>query len=267
MTTTADTVFDRTTALWPISTGHFDAMLDESWSSLTGVLGGYLTAHVVRAVEHVEPERAVRNLSVSFLRPTSPGPAELRVTPIRIGRSVGVHRVSLEQDGRETLHARVTTAATPPTEAVDWSTDPFELPPAPEQCEPIAPPETIRHFDHAIAVLDPTWTPFTGRPRALVAGWVRPVEPRPIDASWLAMILDWFPPAAFARAFPPVGGRSVDYTVHLHRTAPTMRRDDTDWLAGTFRADTAVDGLALEHGVIATADGTILAESFHTRIT
>ena len=87
------------------------------------------------------------------------------------------------------------------------------------------------------------------------------------DAAWLAMILDWFPPAAFTRALPPVGARSVDYAVHLHRPAPPTVSGEPSWLAGTFRADTAVDGLALEHGVIATPDGVVLAESFHTRIT
>ena len=43
------TAFDRTTTLENISPGVFAATFDASWTSLGGVLGGYLVAHVVRA--------------------------------------------------------------------------------------------------------------------------------------------------------------------------------------------------------------------------
>jgi acyl-CoA thioesterase len=79
------------------------------------------------------------------------------------------------------------------------------------------------------------------------------------------MIVDWFPPSPFTRLDPPAGGVSIDLTVHLHRTRPPLA--DGDWLAGSFRADASHLGLALEHGRIADTDGTLLAESFHTRWT
>ena len=49
-----------------------------------------------------------------------------------------------------------------------------------------------------------------------MAGHVRPLEPRPIDARWLTMILDWFPPPPFARLpDPSVGGGKgfVEFTL------------------------------------------------------
>lgn len=263
MTASADlTDFDRTTALTPVAAGAFSAHFTDSWSGLGGVLGGYVAAHAVRAVEAVDPHRNVRTVSVTFLRPSRPGDARLGVVTVREGRSLAVHDVEISQGDRHVALARVTTSA-PAPEALTWRTDRLELPPPPEQCEPISPPEGARHFEQAEAVLDAAWRLFSGRPRARVAGWVRQREPRPLDAAWLTMILDWFPPAAFARAMPPTGGVSVDYTVHLHRTLPSGA---TPWLAGIFRADTAEGGLALEHGTIATADGSVIAESFHTRI-
>jgi acyl-CoA thioesterase len=59
---------------------------------------------------------------------------------------------------------------------------------------------------------------------------------------------------------------SVDYTVHIHRTPVDVVSDD-DWLAVSLRSDISAGGLALEHGAIAAPDGTLLAESFHTRWT
>jgi hypothetical protein len=127
---------------------------------------------------------------------------------------------------------------------------------------PIEPPDPRpAHFDRADGVLDPSSLPFSGGSRAAVRGYLRPLEQRPIDAAWLAMACDWFPPPAFVRAAPPVGGPSIDLVTHIHRTLPTMG----EWLTAAFELDTSTAGLGVEHGRIATVDGTLLAESFHTR--
>jgi hypothetical protein len=137
--------------------------------------------------------------------------------------------------------------------------------PAIDDCIPLAPPPGIGHFDHGAAVLDPADLPFSRGPRARVAGYMRPIEPRPIDAPWLGMALDWFPPASFTRIDPPAGGISISYTIHLHRTLPWL--SDDEWLGGIFRADISAGGIALEKGMIIDPSGRILAESFHTRWT
>lgn len=258
------TGFDRHTALSELAPGRFAARFDAAWSSLRGVHGGYVAAHAVRAAQQVAAAgHAVRTLSVAFLRPSSTGEAQLVVTPVREGRSVAVHAVEVVQDGATIAQVRVTTAPDHP-DGPRWHTDPLALPPPWAACEPISPPEHVRHFDNATARLDPASLPFSRGPRAIVQGWVRPLEPRPIDAGWLAMIMDWFPPSAFVRTEPPVGGVSVDYTVHVHRTLDALGEDG--WLAATFRTDRVEDGLALEHGTLCDADGLLLAESFHTRL-
>ena len=91
-------------------------------------------------------------------------------------------------------------------------------------------------------------------PRARVAGYMRPIEPRPIDAPWLGMALDWFPPASFSRVDPPVGGISISYTIHIHRTLDHL--GDDEWLGGVFHADISAGGIALEKGLITDPAGT-----------
>jgi acyl-CoA thioesterase len=66
------------------------------------------------------------------------------------------------------------------------------------------------------------------------------------------------------RLAPPTGGISVDLTTHVHRPLDGL---DNAWLAATFEITESAGGLALEHGRIATAEGLLVAESFHTRLT
>ncbi len=262
---------ERTTRVWPRpgDAGEvgdvevYDAVVAERWASLRGVHGGHLVALAVRAVEATAPGRAVRTLSATFLRPGAVGPIELEVHTERRGRTVTTATVELRQVGRTVALVRVTAVA--PVESADWDTSrPLDLPPLTE-CVAFRPPPGVLHFEHAEAMLDPADVPFSESPVARVGGWVRPREAQVVDAAWLAMILDWFPPAPFTRRSLPIGGVSVDYSVHLHTTGVELAGGD--WLAARFEAERGADGLALEHGRIHTADGTVLAESFHTRWT
>ena len=222
-----------------------------------------MAAVSARAVEAVAEGRSVRTITASFLRRGRVGPAEVLVEPVRQGRSLSTFAVTITQDGHALVTSRITAAIS--IEGESWETpDPVVLAPI-EVCEPVAPPEGVRHFEQATARLDPMYTPFSHGPLARVGGYVRPLDARPIDAAWLIMILDWFPPSPFTRNDPPTGGVSVDYTVHLHRTTEELGADE--WLTGFFRADLSTDGLALEHGTIRDPEGRVLAESFHTRWT
>ncbi len=262
----SDTLFDRTTAVHRRSPGRYGVELDPSWSSLTGTHGGSMVAMAVRAAQDHEPDRPVRTVATSFLRPGQPGAAELRIEPVRRGRSLTTLAIVLEQHDRLVLTTRITLVEDRPGES--WEqVEPSGVAPV-EASIPLVPPAEagfIPHFDHATALLDPAHIPFSHSVEARVGGHVRPLEPRSIDEAWLAMILDWFPPSPFTRLDPPTGGVSIDLTVHVHRTRQVLREDE--WLEGRFRTDVSHGGLALEHGRIADIDGTLLAESFHTRWT
>jgi len=259
------TIFDRTTSLQsdPLAPGHFTVDLDEAWSSLVGIHGGYLTAIAIKAAQQVVAGRPVRTVTTTFLRPGAVGPATVEVEVVRRGRSITNLVVTLWQSSRVVLTSQIVAAEV--WESTSWDTTGRIAMPDFERCTPIAPPPGVGHFDHAVAVLDPEHLPFSHGPRARVAGYVRPIEPRVIDAAWLGMVLDWFPPAAFTRLDPPAGGISVTYSIHVHHTLE--RLDDAAWLGGRFDVDISADGIALEKGLISDPSGRILAESFHTRWT
>ena len=149
------------------------------------------------------------------------GPARLSIAPVREGRNLTTLAVTIEQEGTVAV-ARV-TATRADIDGTTWEHPrPLDLYPV-EACVPLYPPANVGHFDHAQALLDPRGVPFSGAGTERLGGYVRPLQQRPIDAAWLAMIPDWFPPCSFVVHDPPTGGVSIDYTVHIHRTLERAR--------------------------------------------
>jgi len=263
------THFDRTTRLYTSSGDaeptSFDVDLHESWSSLRGIHGGYMASLAARAAERVVPDRAVRTVTTSFLRPGKVGPAQLAVEVLRNGRTFTNLEVGLRQDGRLVCTTRVT--AITPGGGPEWSPQVTDRPAPLSSCVSFTPPPQIRHFEHAELRIDPATIPDGTADLARVAGHVRPLEGRPVDAAWLVMIGDWFPPSPFRRLLPPAGGVSVDYTVHIHRLPSGGRADEDSWLEGVFIAADSTGAIALERGVLSGGDGIAIADTFHTRYT
>lgn len=260
------TDFDRTTAIRPVGRDMFDADLDPTWASLRGVHGGYMAALAVRAAEAMAPDRAVRSVTTSFLRPGSVGPARLEVLTQRMGRTFATLDVALVQDGRTVNVSRIT--ATNDVPGADWASSVTDRPAPLAECVPFTPPPSIRHFGQAELRVDPATVPTGDAADARIAGYVRPLDRRAIDAAWLVMVGDWFPPSPFRRLMPPTGGVSVDYAVHIHRLPGDVDPDGAaDWVAGVFDARDSSGAIALERGTLATVDGVALASTFHTRYT
>lgn len=260
------TIFDRTTApnTDTARADFFAVELPEAWGSLVGIHGGYLTALAVRTIESRRPDHRVRTVCTSFFRPVAIGPAIVTIETRRSGRSLATFDVCFTQNDKEAARTRITTATAP--DGIRWDHSPHLDVPPPERCITVPGPPGIRHLDHGVGILDPANLPLASGPEAVLRGHLRPAEPRPIDTAWLVVALDFLPPAAWSKVDPPTGAVSVDYTVHIHRTWDRVVAEG-EWLAVSLRSDVSADGLALEHGAIAAPDGTLLAESFHTRWT
>lgn len=221
-----------------------------------------MCALAVRGAEAVVRDRVVRTLTTSFLRTGVVGPAIVSVSEVRRGRSMSTVVAEVAQEGRTLLTCRLTLLV--PRTGVEWL-EPvmLDLPPV-ERCRPFD-GGRVMHFDRVDGLLDPDARPLSGGDRAMVQGYIRPLERRSVDSAWLAMAADWFPPPAFVRLEPPTGGVSVDLTTHLHQ--PNLQLDEDDWLCARFEIRTSTNALAVEHGLITASDGTPVAESFQTRLT
>lgn len=79
--------------------GRFTAELDPERGSLVGIHGGYQVAIVANAAAQFQPDRPVRTISTSFLRPGQPGAVELAIERIRQWRSLTTLSVQMVQVG------------------------------------------------------------------------------------------------------------------------------------------------------------------------
>ena len=106
------TLFDRATDVRLIDksdgSATFAADLEDFWSSLHGIHGGYLMALSVRAAQAFVPNRAVRMV---FLRPSAVGPAEITLDVARSGRSLTTLAASTRQGERNVATTRITMLA------------------------------------------------------------------------------------------------------------------------------------------------------------
>jgi acyl-CoA thioesterase len=239
----------------------FGAALDGRWDTRQGPNGGFMLALATRAIGQVLPFPDPLVVSCFYLRPGSPGPAEVRTAVIRAGRTTGFGQASLYQDGKEVL--RATAAFTDLAVAAargKLSYDAIQPPdqPPPEQCLVVrrqtSPPITlVDRIQYRAAVL-PSWVtgaPPSGNP--VNEGWMRFADGREPDLLSLALFVDAGAPAALE-----IGVRAtttVELTVHLRaRPAP-------GWIAYRTRTRYLADGYHEEDAELWDSAGRLVAQS------
>ncbi|MEZ5144893.1 MAG: thioesterase family protein [Acidimicrobiales bacterium] len=219
---------------------------------------GYVAALLLRAVtaEVGDPARRARSLTVHYLRPPSEGAVDVDVAVERSGRSLSSVTARLEQDGALCAVAVAAVSADRPGVAFCDVTMPEVAPP--DELEP-PPPErqTIplsARYDMRWAIGDP---PFTGGTVARAGGWIRLVDPEPVDAHVLVALADCWAPPIFSRVAEPLGVPTVDLTVHLLDAPDPV----ADWCLVEFASRWAGEGFVEEDGRIWSRDGRLLAQA------
>ncbi len=260
--THAEAAFTRDTAVTAAGAGRYEAVCAWDWSAPTGPNGGYLAAIVLRAMlaEVGDGAREARSVNLHYLRAPQPGPVSVAVTLERSGRSMSTLTARLEQADRTCVLA---TAAfgLPFAAAADYADPPPDVPPAeglkPTRDDPRFPPIS-RRLEVRRAIGGPA---FSGAPAADTGGWLRLREPAPVDAPLLALMVDAWLPAVFARLTYPAMAPTVELTVHFRAPAAARALPADTQLLARFRSLTAADGYAEEDGWVWAPDGTLLAQS------
>ena len=206
----------------------YRAELDPAWSIGTKPNGGYLLAVLARAaVDTAGPEHPHPNVvSGHFLAAPPAGPAELRVQPLRTGRSAAQLRVGLFADGQHCVEALVTCGPLPPASAPWWSgVAPVELPPE-DACMlmPAEHPQFSMPLWSVLAErLDPGCLGFAaGQPagQGELRGWLRLADGTEPDPLALLVAADCLPPATLDLGLTSSWVPTVELTVHV-RALPT----------------------------------------------
>jgi acyl-CoA thioesterase len=239
----------------------FGAVLDGRWDAHAGANGGFLLSLATRAVGEVAPFPDPLVVSGFYLRPGSPGPAEIRTEVIRSGRTTAFGQASLCRDGKEVLRATAAYTDLAAAAASDGrfyaGMRPPGLPP-PDQCQVLRrlanPPITFaERIEYRVTEL-PGWvtrTPPSGNP--VYEGWMRFADGRPPDLLSLPLFADAVAPAAMELGLRRV--TTVELTVYLRaRPAP-------GWLAYRTLTRYLADGYFEEDAELWDSAGRLVAQS------
>jgi len=239
--------------------GLYSTEILESWNIVAGPNGGYVAAIIARAMqcEIADPARTLRSFTVHFLARPQFTAATISVVVERAGRSVSSVSATMRQ-GDKLLCTALAAFSVPLQSAHGWTMalpDEARLPGNDERVEL---PPAARNWTTDLRYDAPF---FSGRGTARIAGWIRTIDPRPLDAIALVAISDALPPAPFPKVDAPMMVPTIDLTVHIRADLPQAAMSPDDSVFAEFVTNHVADGFNDEDGFIWAPDGTLLAQS------
>jgi len=249
--------FERATAVRLRGEGMYDAEIAEGWDIGGNANGGYVIALAARAMADAVG-RPPLTLTAHYLSPGKPGPVEIAVDVLRLGRRMATVRAAMRSAGTDVLALLGTFADQTPGGPSLIVGAPPELPPI-DECVQAAPPVDSGFHHRVRSSVRPVDAGFRdGQPSgtAEMLGWFELPDDQPIDAFGLLMAADAFAPVVFNSGRFPVGwSPTLELTVHV-RGVPAPGP-----LRCRFFSTFIENGMFDESGEIWDSEGTLVAHS------
>jgi len=256
--------FDADIAVRDAGPGTFDVEVPAHWRvGKGGTNGGYLAAVITRALEAAlaDPARPPRSLTVHYLAACQAGPARVAVSVERAGRSLASLSARMTQGDAPV--ALALAALGQERSGIEFQHDPMPEAPPPEEV-PAWPfvggrPAFTANWEYRPCV---GAMPFSRAAEAVTGGWIRPAEPRRLDAPMLAAMADsWIPPVIPLLDEPRGMLPTIDLTVHFRASTPLTRPAPDDYCFALFRSRVGARGFWESDGTIWSRRGTVLAQA------
>jgi acyl-CoA thioesterase len=251
--------FEHDTRVQEMEPGLFEGVVDRDWWIVRGPNGGFLAAQIVRAMGAAvgDEARTPRSLTIHYASAPAEGSVRIRTTIERAGRSLTTVSARMEQ-GDRLIALALAAFSKARDRAVEFDHLPPPAVPAPEGLEPWPAhpdlPPFSRQWDVRPALGGP---PFQARDEAVTGGWIRPLDPHPIDGPLVAQLADAWIPAVFQRLTEPNAVPTIDLTVHFRSELPLP----PDHVLARFESRLARGGYVEEDGLIWDRDGRLIAQS------
>ncbi|GAA1687389.1 thioesterase family protein [Nonomuraea maheshkhaliensis] len=253
------TKFDEATQAIRADENTYDVCLDPGYAIGGPLNGGYLMAVILRAAVDASPFEHPVSTTAQFLKVPSAGPAQVRIEPLKAGRTVAFARATLVQDGVARIEALITTATLNDAEPIYSDEATYEMPHIDECAKlPDPKPESGMTLNAQMELLfDPPTIGWlkgepSGRPES--RAYFRLAEPQHPDPYVLALAVDALPPVVFsagARGWAP----TVDLTWHL-RALPAP-----GWLTLLGSGRLVSDGWFDEEVEVRDSTGRLVAQA------
>ena len=238
--------------------------LAERWNVGRNQNGGVLLATVARALARVAGQPDPFAVTGHYLAAATNGPATVRSTLVKPGRTYATATGELWQDDRERVRVlgsfgdlaarpdEVGVSADPPSlPPVDACTDLFDLLTAKVGERSLT--KSLRNFEFRVDP-DGGWGPSVSPSRPEIRSWVRFREAETVTPMMLLALADGFPPTILGHT--EIGWLpTVELTVHVFGAPPA----DEPWLQAHLRTRSVVGGLLDEDGELWAADGRLVA--------
>lgn len=252
--------FAEDTAVTLAGPGRFRTTIAEGWDIAGVPNGGYVLAAAVRAMLASTNKADPITVTAHYLRPATPGPADITIDLAREGRTLSTLSASLRQGKGDVIRALGSFAD---LAAMEGPTLVSQAPPvlAPvEECVAVRPQEGAAFPPPFAARVDARIDPraagyLQGSPsgRAEIAGWLRLACGTAPDVVTLVLLADALAPPTFNAGIGPAWTPTVELTVHVRaRPAP-------GWIAAAFRSRFVMGGLLESDGELWDSEGRLVA--------
>ncbi len=263
MTTGTETAppFRRAIGITPLGEGRYAAELGPHWTVGPKAHGGILLVLLTRAgLARLEAETGSTPdplaVSADFLRAPDPGSVELHTEVLKIGRTVSVVAVRMEQAGKPMLAATVTAGLLSADEP-QWA----DLPdlPAEPPADAVDPGATTTVFGLASSCdlrFDAATMAFSRGEQAppVLRGWTRPRD-EPVDVLYALLAGDILPPTVFN-----VAGR-FGWAPTVQLTALLRARPADGWLRLESRSVVVAGTWFDEDATVVDAAGRLICQA------
>lgn len=238
---------------------RYRAEIHDGWDIGGNANGGYVLAVAGRAMADAAG-RPPLTITAHYLAPAPPGPCEIAVEPVRVGRRLATWTASLAQGDRELIRV-LGTFGTPARGDIELVAGaPPDLPPY-DECpvggDPFDPhvPGIATRLAVRLRPGDDEFRRGAPTGRAEIAGWFAFATEEPIDEIGLLLAADALAPAVFNSGLPAGWVPTVELTVHVRaRPAPGPLRC-------AFRTRFIAAGTLEEDGEIWDSSGALVAQS------
>lgn len=247
-------------ALTATGEGRLSATITPGWDVRGIPHGGFLLALVAKAGAHVVAQPDPLSVSASYLAPPAFGPAELTITPVRLGKRQSTVVVDLSQEGLTRVHATVTFGTIPRTDAEYPAGEIRPVPLAPpEQClatdqvsDPDGEPIRLHRQLHLRLSPDTGWVDDNPRGVAEIDGWMHiGADPDPYA---LLVFSDGMPPSLFEAR-----GRDIGHVPTMQLTTHVFARPRPGWVQGHFASRVVNGSYVDEDGYLWDTTGRLVA--------